>query len=53
MHRTGLNETAPASEIPSIINDENVIIAPRQEKKPVSILKDEFCEKQAFFLSSS
>ena len=36
------------SEIPNIINDENVIIAPGQGKTPVSILRDEFCEQQAF-----
>ena len=46
MHRTGSNETDLVSEIASIINDENVIIAPGQEKKTVSILNDEFCEKQ-------
>ena len=28
MHRTGANETALVSEIPSIFNYENVIIAP-------------------------
>ena len=33
MYRTGSNETALVSEIPSIINDENVIIAPGQGKK--------------------
>ena len=48
MHRTGSNETALVSEIPSIIKDEKVIIAPVQGKKPVSILNDEFCEEQAF-----
>ena len=35
-------------EIPSMINDQNVINAPGQGKKRVSILSDEFCEKQAF-----
>ena len=48
MRRTGSNETALVSEIPSIINDENVITAPGQGKKPVSVLNDEFCEVQAF-----
>ena len=33
MHRSGSNETALVSEIPCIINDENVIIAPGQGKK--------------------
>ena len=33
VHRTVLNETALVSEIPYIINDENVIIAPGQGKK--------------------
>ena len=45
MHRTGSTETALVSEIPSIINDENIIFAPGQRKKPVSILSDEFCEE--------
>ena len=48
MHRTGSNEASLVSKIPSMINDENVIIAPAQGKKPVSILNDEFCEDQAF-----
>ena len=36
------------SEIPNIIDQENVIIAPGQGKTPVSILSDKFCEEQAF-----
>ena len=48
MHRTGSNQTALVSEIPYIINDENVTIAPGQRKKPVSILSNEFCEEHAF-----
>ena len=48
IHRTGSNETAFVSEIPSIINDENVITAPGQRKKPVSILSDEFFREKAF-----
>ena len=34
------------TEMPFIINDENVIIASGQGKKPVSILRDEFCGEQ-------
>ena len=48
MHRTGSNEIVLVSEIPSIINDKNVIIALGQGKKPFSILNDEFCEEQTF-----
>ena len=33
------------SEIPNIINQENVITAPRQGKKTVPVLSDEFCEE--------
>ena len=33
-HRTRSNETALVSEIPYIINDENVITAPGNGKKP-------------------
>ena len=36
------------SEIACIINNENVINAPGQGKKPVPILSDELCEEQAF-----
>ena len=42
MRRTGSNETALISEIPHIINDENVVIAPWQGKRQASILNDEF-----------
>ena len=48
MQRTVSNKTTLVSDIPNIINDENVIIAPWQGKKPASILSDEFCEEQAF-----
>ena len=33
IHRSTSNETALVSEIPNIINEENVIIAPGQGKK--------------------
>ena len=42
MHRTASNEAALVSEIPNIINDENVVIV------PVSISSDEFCEEQTY-----
>ena len=48
LYRNASNEANLVSEIPNIINDENVIIGPGQGKKPASILSDEFCEKQAF-----
>ena len=48
MHRTVSNETTPVSEIPNIIDEENVIIAPGQGKTPVLILSDKFCEEQTF-----
>ena len=51
MHRTGSNETALVSEIPSLVNDENVMIAPGQGEKPVSVLSDEFCEAFPYLLS--
>ena len=47
MHRDGSNEIAPVSEIPYIINDKNVIIAPGQRKIPISILNDEYFEEHA------
>ena len=48
MCKTASKETILVSEIPNIINEENVIIATGQGKIPVSILRDEFCEEQAF-----
>ena len=45
MQRTESNETAIVSGIPSITNDENVIIAPGQGKKTVSVFTDYiFCQ---------
>ena len=48
MHRTATNETTLISEIPNLINEEDVIVAPDLGKSPVSILGDELCEEQAF-----
>ena len=48
MYRTASNGTTLVSEIPNTINEENVTIAPGQGKIPVSVLRDEFCEEQAF-----
>ena len=48
IHRTASNETTLVSNIPNIVSNENIIIAPGQEKTPVSVLSDEFCEEQAF-----
>ena len=42
------NETALISEIPAIINEENVIFAPGQVKTPLSLLNDKYCEELAF-----
>ena len=41
MNRTATNETNLISDIPNIINEENVIIVPDQGKTPVSILGNE------------
>ena len=41
MYRTASNGAILVSEIPNIINHQNVIIAPGQGKKPVSVLRDE------------
>ena len=48
MHRTASNETTLVSDIPNIVNNENIILAPGQEKTPVSVLNDEFCGEQTF-----
>ena len=48
MHKTASNETAQFSEIPNIIIDENVTMAPGRGKIPVLIVSDKFCEGQAY-----
>ena len=48
MNRITLNEATFFSMISNVINEEDVVIAPRQKKKLVSILGDEFREVQAF-----
>ena len=35
-------------EIPNIVENENLIVAPCQGKTPVAIANDEFCEELAF-----
>ena len=47
-YRIASNETALVSEVPALIDDENIIIAPGQGKTPLSLLNDEFCEELAF-----
>ena len=44
MHRIVSNETTLISEIPDIINEENVIITPGQGNIVVSISSDKVCE---------
>ena len=48
IHRTASNETTLVSDIPNIVNNENIIIAPGQGKTPISVLSDEYREEQAF-----
>ena len=45
VHRTTGYETTLVPEIPTIIEDNNVIMAPGQGKTPVSLLNDGHCEK--------
>ena len=40
-------ETTLVPEIPRMIEDDNVIMAPPQSKTPVSILYDDHCEELA------
>ena len=48
-YRTTPNERTLASESPNTTNEENVIIAPGQEKTSALILSYEFCEQQLFY----
>ena len=48
LHRAAANETTLIPEIPGIIDEDNITIAPGQGKTPLSILHDDYCEKLAF-----
>lgn len=48
MHRTISNKTTLISEIPNVNNEEDVVIALGQRKKPALILIDEIYIGQAF-----
>ena len=48
LHRVAASETTLISEIPSIIGEDNIAIAPGQGKTPLSILHDDYCEELAF-----
>ena len=50
MQKTASNEAAVFPEIPNIMNEVNVVIAPGQRKIPVLIFFDELREEQSFFL---
>ena len=47
-HRAGGYETTLVPEIPRIIKDDNLIMAPGQGKTQVSVLNDDHCEVPAF-----
>ena len=46
--RVGSTETMLISTIPYSIEEENFIIAPGENKKPLSMLMDQYCEEFAF-----
>ena len=46
-HRFQANETALINNIPYQINDDNIVIAPGQGKRPLSLINDENCEELA------
>ena len=48
MHITASNETAVASEMPMVNDNENVFIAPEQGETPVYLLHYGTCEELAF-----
>ena len=47
LYRTPANETLLISEIPKVIDDENIIVVPGEGKTPYSLINDEFCEELA------
>lgn len=48
MYRSGTNETVLVSEVPIIIDKENVIKAPGQGKSPLTVLNDDRREELLF-----
>ena len=48
VHKAVGYETTLVLEIPRIIEDDNVIMAPDQGKTPVSVLNDAHCEQLAY-----
>ena len=48
LHRVAANETTLISEIPGIIDEDNITIAPGQGKTLLSIVRDDYCEELAF-----
>ena len=42
------NETVLVSEVPNIVQNENLIVAPGQGKSPISVFNDSHCEELAF-----
>ena len=48
LHRVAASETTLISEIPSILGEDNITIAPGHGKTPLSILHDDYCEELAF-----
>ena len=47
LHRVAANETTLISEIPSIIDEDNITIAPGQGNTSLLILRDHYCEELA------
>ena len=48
LHRVAANQATLISEIPNIIDKDNVTNAPGQSKTPPSVLRDDYCEELAF-----
>ena len=46
LYRVAPHETALISEIPGIIDEDNITVAPGQGKSPLSILRDDYCEEK-------
>ena len=47
LHRVAANEITLISEIPSIIDEDNITIAPGQGNTSLLILRDDYCDKLA------
>ena len=48
LHWTATDETSLISEVPHLVDENNIVLAPGQNKTSLSILSDNHCEELGF-----